>query len=79
MMIQNICKIEWNDYSEAIPAFLTAIGIPLSFSIADGLAIGFIIYPFIKLISGKGRELKWPMIAISAALLLYFVLVRERW
>jgi len=79
MMIQNICKIDWKNYSEAIPAFLTAIGIPLSFSIADGLAIGFITYPFIKLISGKGRELKWPMMLVSFALLLYFVLVRERW
>jgi len=79
MMIQNISKIEWSDYSEAIPAFLTAIGIPLSFSIADGLAIGFITYPFIKFISGKRRDLKWPMMLISVALLLYFILVRERW
>lgn len=77
MMIQNIKKIDWNDYSEAIPAFLTAIGIPLAYSIADGLAIGFITYPFIKIISGRGKELRWPMAAISIALLLYFILVRE--
>lgn len=76
MMIQNIRKIEWNDYSEAIPSFITAIGIPLAYSIADGLAIGFIIYPFIKIISGRGRELRWPAMIISAALLLYFIFVR---
>lgn len=79
MMIQNIKKIEWSDYSEAIPAFITAIGIPLAYSIADGLAIGFITYPFIKLISGKRQELRWPMVIIAAALLLYFIIVRENW
>jgi len=79
MMIQNIKKIEWTDYSEAIPAFITAIGIPLAYSIADGLAIGFITYPFIKLISGKRGELRWPMVLICSALLLYFIFVRERW
>lgn len=77
MMIQNIGKIAWADYSEAIPSFITAIGIPLAYSIADGLAIGFIIYPLIKLISGRGRELRWPVVVISAALLLYFIFVRE--
>jgi len=77
MMIQNIKKIEWTDYSEAIPAFITAIGIPLAYSIADGLAIGFITYPFIKLISGKRGELRWPMVLISSALLLYYIFVRE--
>jgi AGZA family xanthine/uracil permease-like MFS transporter len=79
MMIQNIRKIDWADYSEAIPSFITAIGIPLAYSIADGLAIGFITYPFIKLISGKRAELKWPMVLIGVALLLYYIFVRERW
>ncbi|MDO9542186.1 MAG: NCS2 family permease [Kiritimatiellia bacterium] len=79
MMIQNIRKIDWADYSEAIPSFITVIGIPLAYSVADGLAIGFITYPFIKLVSGKRRELRWPMVLIGAAFLLYFILVRERW
>ena len=77
MMIQNIGKIEWKDYTEAIPAFLTAIGVPLAYSISDGLAIGFITYPVIKLISGRGREVRWPMAVISAVLLIYFVFVRK--
>jgi AGZA family xanthine/uracil permease-like MFS transporter len=45
MMIQNVAKIDWKDYGESVPAFLTMIGIPLSYSIADGLALGFISYP----------------------------------
>src|SRR5439155_6245328 len=56
MMLQNVTKIDWADYTEMIPAFLTLIGIPLSYSIADGLALGFISYPVIKFFSGRGRE-----------------------
>lgn len=40
--MQNVAKIEWQDYTESIPAFLIIVGIPLSYSIAEGLAVGFI-------------------------------------
>jgi AGZA family xanthine/uracil permease-like MFS transporter len=78
MMMQNVAKIEWRDHSEAIPAFLTLLGIPLSYSIADGLALGFISYPMIKLLSGRGRELGWLTYVLAAALLAYFLFVRSR-
>jgi AGZA family xanthine/uracil permease-like MFS transporter len=48
--------IEWSDLTEAFPAFLIMIGIPLSWSIADGIAFGFITYPVLKLLAGRGRE-----------------------
>jgi AGZA family xanthine/uracil permease-like MFS transporter len=54
------------------------IGIPLSHSIADGLALGLVAYPAIKLLSGRGRELNWTMVVVAALLVLYFVLVRAR-
>ena len=78
MMIRNVMKIDWNDYSECIPAFLTLIGIPLTFSIADGLALGFISYPIIKLLSGKGKEVKWLMYVLAVILIIYFIFVRAR-
>jgi AGZA family xanthine/uracil permease-like MFS transporter len=78
MMIQNVSRIDWQDYSESIPAFLTMIGIPLSFSIADGLALGFISYPMIKLLSGKGREAGWLTYILAVVLIFYFVFVRSR-
>ena len=78
MMIQNVAKIDWKDYSESIPAFLTLIGIPLSYSIADGLALGFISYPIIKLCSGRGREVGWLTYVLAAVLLVYFAFVRSR-
>jgi len=78
MMIQNVAKIDWKDYSESVPAFLTMIGIPLSFSIADGLALGFINYPVIKLFAGKGREVGWLTYVLAVVLVLYFVFVRSK-
>lgn len=76
MMMRNARKIDWDDHSEAFPAFLIAIGIPLCYSIADGIAIGFVCYPIVKLISGKGRQVSRLMYALSAVLLAYFLLVR---
>jgi adenine/guanine/hypoxanthine permease len=78
MMIQSVAKVDWKDYSESVPAFLTMIGIPLSYSIADGLALGFISYPIIKLLSGKGRDVVWLTYAMAAALVAYFIFVRSR-
>jgi adenine/guanine/hypoxanthine permease len=78
MMLQNVAKIDWNDATESIPAFLTLIGIPLSYSIADGLALGFISYPLVKFFSGRGRELNWLTYMLAAALLAYFIFVRSR-
>jgi adenine/guanine/hypoxanthine permease len=78
MMIQNVGKIDWKDYTESIPAFLTMIGIPLSYSIADGLALGFISHPIIKFFSGRGREAGWLTYVLALVLLLYFILVRSR-
>ena len=69
MMIRNVLKIDWSDYGEAIPSFLTIIGIPLAFSISDGLAFGFIAYPFIKLFDGRGREVS-PLLFVLGALFL---------
>jgi len=78
MMIRNVLKIDWDDFSEAIPAFVVMIGIPLTYSIGDGLALGFISYPIIKLLSGKGREVRWLMYVLAAVLFFYFVFVRAR-
>ncbi|HZR05027.1 MAG TPA: NCS2 family permease [Candidatus Udaeobacter sp.] len=78
MMMQNVTKIEWKDHTESIPAFLIIIGIPLSYSIADGLALGFISYAIIKAFSGRGREISWLTYTLAIVLVLYFVLVRSR-
>jgi len=78
MMAQNAARIDWKDYAESVPAFLTMIGIPLSYSIADGLALGFISYPIIKLFSGRGREAGWLTYLLAVVLVLYFIFVRSK-
>jgi AGZA family xanthine/uracil permease-like MFS transporter len=78
MMIRNVQRVDWQDYSESVPAFLVMIGIPLSYSIADGLALGFISYPIIKLLSGRGRDIGWLTYALAVVLVAYFVFVRSR-
>ncbi len=78
LMLRSASRIEWKDPTEAIPAFLVMAGIPLTYSIADGLALGFVTYPVIKLMSGRGRSVHPLMYGICVALLLYFVLVRAR-
>ena len=59
-------------------SFLIMLGIPLSYSIGDGLALGFIAYPVIKLLSGRGGEVKWLTSVLAVVLFIYFVLIRSR-
>jgi AGZA family xanthine/uracil permease-like MFS transporter len=78
MMAQNARKVQWDDLSESVPAFLVMIGIPLTYSIGDGLALGFLAYPIVKLVGGRRRDVNWLMWAMAAVLAAYFVLVRSR-
>jgi len=78
MMIQNVKKIDWDDFSESIPSFLTIVGIPLCFSISDGLAMGFISYPIVKFFGGRGKEVSWIMYLLAILLLVYFIFVRAQ-
>ncbi len=78
MMMQNAKKIAWDDPSEALPVFLTVVGIPLTASIADGLALGFVSYPVVKLLGGRAREVHGLSYVIAGLLVAYFLLVRSR-
>ena len=78
LMMRNVLKIEWDNYAEALPTFLIIIGIPMFNSIADGLALGFVAYPLVKLLAGQGREVRWLMYVMAVVLVLYFVFVRAQ-
>ena len=58
MMCSSITKIDWNDYSESIPAFLTMLLMPLCYSISEGIMIGVIVYVILNGCSGHGRAKK---------------------
>jgi AGZA family xanthine/uracil permease-like MFS transporter len=59
MMFKNIVHVEWDDYTEAIPAFLTLVMMPLAFSITEGISFGVISYVLLKVVSGKGKSVHW--------------------
>jgi AGZA family xanthine/uracil permease-like MFS transporter len=67
LMISAVTEIKWGDMTEAIPAFLTMLAMPLTFSIANGLAFGFIFYPLLKVLTGRGREAS-PLVYLLAVL-----------
>jgi len=67
LMIGAVTSIKWMDMTEAIPAFLTMLAMPLTFSIANGLALGFIFYPLLKVLTGKWREAS-PLVYVLAGL-----------
>lgn len=78
MMMRSAAKVVWADATEAIPSFITLIGIPFTYSIADGLALGFITYPVVKAFSGRAREVGILTYILAGVLVLYFVFVRGR-
>ena len=78
LMVGSAAKIKWKDPTEGLPAFLTLLGIPLSFSIADGLALGLVSYPILKLAIGRGREVHWMIYVLVLLLVPYYVFVRSQ-
>nr|WP_308165749.1 NCS2 family permease [Clostridium algidicarnis] len=74
LMIKNALNIDFNDFTEGFPAFLIIAMIPLTFSIVDGMAFGFVAYPIVKLASKKHKEISIPMYIISFMFLINFIL-----
>ncbi len=67
LMIRGLAEIDWEDLTETAPAVVTAITMPFTFSIAHGIAFGFITFAAIKILAGRARELS-PMVAGIAVL-----------
>ncbi len=73
LMLASVAEIEWGNPEIAIPAFLTMMTIPLTFSIANGLAFGFTSYTLLKLARGKFREVNWFVYALTALFIARFI------
>ena len=71
-MMSPVRKIDLNDYSEAIPAFLTIIMMPLTYSIAEGIAFGIISYVLIKILTANWKQLSWVTVIVAMFFLLKF-------
>ncbi len=72
-MMKQVHRIDWHDSTEAFPAFLTIIAMPLTFSIANGIALGMIVFPFLKLLAGRIREVHWVNWILAIAFIAYFL------
>ncbi|MCY9016135.1 NCS2 family permease [Priestia megaterium] len=73
LMLTEIKNIPLDEITDAVPAFCTIILMPLTFSIGEGLALGFLSYTFVKLLARREKEIHWIMYIISAAFIINFV------
>jgi AGZA family xanthine/uracil permease-like MFS transporter len=73
LMIQGITHIDWDDITEAVPAFLTIVFMPFTYSIADGIAMGFISYALVKLFTGKAKTVPYMVWIIAALWVFKFI------
>ncbi|MCM8786362.1 MAG: NCS2 family permease [Candidatus Omnitrophica bacterium] len=76
LIIPTIKKIKWEDPTESIPAFLSFIGIPFTYNIGEGIAFGFVSYFFLKLFSGRYKELNPIVIIVALAFILRFIFLK---
>jgi adenine/guanine/hypoxanthine permease len=75
LMLRDLVELEWDDSTEVIPAAVTALMMPFTYSIANGLAFGFITYGLLKLLTGRAREVHYMVWIIAAVFLYKFVAV----
>lgn len=76
-MLRNLGKVEWGDFTEAVPAVVVCLAIPLTFSISNGLALGFILYPAIKILTGRWREASWLVYVLGILFVLKFIFLKS--
>lgn len=65
LMASGLAEINWDDVTEAAPVVVTALAMPLTYSIANGIAFGFISWTAVKLISGRHRDLNPALVILS--------------
>jgi len=76
LMASSLGNIEWKRFEIAVPAFFTIIAMPLSYSIATGIAIGFIFYPITMIVSGHRKEVHPIMYGLWIIFVLYFMFIK---
>lgn len=74
LMLSEIVHVNFEDFTEAFPVFLTVIGMPLTYSIATGLGLGFIAYTAVKILTGRYKELHWMMYIIALLFVINFAM-----
>ena len=73
LMVSSLGNIDWKDFAIAVPSFLTMALMPLSYSIATGIAVGFIFYPITMIVAGRRKEINPIMYLFFIIFVLYFI------
>ena len=73
MMVTQIREIDMTDFRTSLPVFLTMVTMPLTYSIANGIGVGFISWALIHAMSNRARQVHWLLWVVSAGFVLYFV------
>jgi len=73
LMLKNIVKIPWDDIAEALPAFITIIAMPFTYSIATVISLGFILYPIVKFFHGEGDDVHWMIYILGALFIAKYI------
>ena len=72
-MLQGVREIDWQDFPTAVSAGLTILAMPLTFSISEGIAVGFLVHALLMLGLGRGKEVSWLGYVLAATFALHFV------
>ncbi|MBG6242889.1 MAG: NCS2 family permease [Candidatus Symbiopectobacterium sp. Dall1.0] len=75
LMTSSLARVKWDDLTEAVPAFITAVMMPFSFSITEGIALGFISYVVMKAATGRWREISPCVVVVAVLFLLKFIFI----
>lgn len=77
LMMESVKRIDFDDFTEALPAFLTIAIMPFTYSIANGISAGLVMYPLLKLVSGRAREVHWIVYLLAMLVVLRFIFLTE--
>lgn len=77
LMMEGVRNIDFSDFTEAMPAFMTIVMMPFTYSIANGISFGLVLYPLLKLVTGRGREVHWIVYVLAVLVVARMVFLNE--
>lgn len=77
LMMEGVRHIDFTDFTEAMPAFMTIVMMPFTYSIANGISFGLVLYPLLKIITGRSREVHWIVYILAVLVIVRLVFLSE--
>ncbi|WP_378956063.1 NCS2 family permease [Pelosinus sp. sgz500959] len=77
LMMEGVRHIDFTDFTEAMPAFMTIVMMPFTYSIANGISFGLVLYPLLKIITGRSREVHWIVYILAILVIIRLVFLAE--